>query len=77
MRQAITSHLPVDTDKPEGWNCRDWVMECIEIMKEGGWAYDDIKSQGDLFPALKQASVLTEKQGRPAVVNLGEASNGL
>ncbi|KAH9855449.1 hypothetical protein C2E23DRAFT_724361 [Lenzites betulinus] len=72
LHKAIVNHPPVDTGKPDGWNCRDWVMECIEIMKEGGWAYDGINQQGDLFPTLKQASVQTKELGRLSVLALGK-----
>lgn len=56
-----------------GWNCRDWVMECVEIMREGGWVFDDIHQQADLLPAMRRASVLTKEHHRATVVDFDAA----
>ncbi|EIW61309.1 uncharacterized protein TRAVEDRAFT_95718, partial [Trametes versicolor FP-101664 SS1] len=54
LNKEIRRNIPVP--KSKDWNCRDWVMECIEIMQENGWADHRLRRQEDLFPAMKQAS---------------------
>ncbi|OJT10168.1 hypothetical protein TRAPUB_13273 [Trametes pubescens] len=71
ISQAIRRNIPVP--KSKDWNCRDWVMECIETMKEYGWADRRLCRQEDLFPAMKQASALTAQLECQTVIALDDA----
>ncbi|KAH9884920.1 hypothetical protein C8Q73DRAFT_796037 [Cubamyces lactineus] len=71
LDKALLENAPLA--KSTEWNCRDWVMECIAIMKDGGWVADGIYRQQDLIPAMKQASALTVEVGQPALVDFDGA----
>lgn len=55
--QLIKTNTP--SPKFEGWNCRDWIMETIELLKARGWVTAPVTSQSSLIPSLKRASVET------------------
>lgn len=58
LREVVHSNPP--TDRSAEWNCRDWVMEVIELFILKGWVGASIHSQSALLPSLRRASVATE-----------------
>ncbi|KAK7682216.1 hypothetical protein QCA50_014803 [Cerrena zonata] len=66
LGQILSAHLPIV--KFEGWNCRDWVIEAIQLLRVKGWIPTDIKEQASLLPSLRAASTASDaarKRGRP------------
>ena len=54
--------------KSEGWNCRDWVIEAIQLLRAKGWIPIDIPDQATLLPSLRaasSASAAARKERRP------------
>ncbi|KAK7682218.1 hypothetical protein QCA50_014805 [Cerrena zonata] len=68
LDQILSNHLPVV--KFAGWNCRDWVMEAIGLMKAKGWIPHEITEQAILLPALRAASAASHEAKRPRIVLL-------
>ncbi|OSX62462.1 hypothetical protein POSPLADRAFT_1074526 [Postia placenta MAD-698-R-SB12] len=58
LREVVHSNPP--TDRSAEWNCRDWVMEVIELFILKGWVGASIHSQSVLLPSLRRASLATE-----------------
>lgn len=70
----LSAHEPVI--KGDNWNCRDWVMEAIELMSAKGWIATPIASQERLVPTLRvvnKASLKAlAKKKYPVVWNLDQ-----
>lgn len=55
----------------DGWNCRNWVMEAIELMAAKGWIHAGITSQERLLPTLRvvhKATLAALNSNKPPVV---------
>ncbi|KAH9933795.1 uncharacterized protein B0H18DRAFT_870202, partial [Fomitopsis serialis] len=66
FKKIVAGNTPQpDSDQ---WNCRDWIMQCLRLLEGKGWLSDGIRTQQDLFPLLKQASLLTVQNGTPATL---------
>jgi len=57
LRETVARNPPVV--KFEGWNCRDWIIEILALLKQGGWVQADVSSQAALLPSMKVASKAT------------------
>ncbi|KAF9808677.1 hypothetical protein IEO21_07789 [Rhodonia placenta] len=57
MREVVSNNSP--KAKSAEWNCRDWVMEIIQLFAEKGWVRASIPDQATLLPSLRLASVAT------------------
>jgi hypothetical protein len=59
--ELIQSHPT--TPKFDGWNCRDWILEVIELLGAKGWISEDFTSEGNTqtryLRSLRQASANT------------------
>ncbi|KAK7681483.1 hypothetical protein QCA50_015575 [Cerrena zonata] len=66
LDQILSNHLPVV--KFAGWNCRDWVMEAIGLLRAKGWIPHEITEQATLLPALREASAISDARQRPIIV---------
>jgi len=71
---AIIRHHPT-APKFDGWNCRDWIIEVIELLRGKGWiseafAGDHLQGnpQSRYLIYLRQASVNTEANSRDKFV---------
>ncbi|EED80292.1 predicted protein [Postia placenta Mad-698-R] len=68
------------TNRPAEWNCRDWVMEVIQLFSEKGWLYANIPAQSTLLPSLRRASVATtsayaeSRTALPVIVELEDVN---
>ncbi|KAG6914723.1 hypothetical protein DXG01_015753 [Tephrocybe rancida] len=73
----ISSNHP--TAKFAGWNCRDWVIEVIDMLHNRGWVGHQISEQANLFPAMHGAGTKTLERHakgdrRVKVLLLGKSS---
>ncbi|KIY44662.1 hypothetical protein FISHEDRAFT_50938 [Fistulina hepatica ATCC 64428] len=59
LQQVVVSNNP--SVKFTGWNCRDWVMEVITMLKGHNWVTAEINSQAALYPAMRQAGLATKE----------------
>ncbi|KAG6888810.1 hypothetical protein C0995_005830 [Termitomyces sp. Mi166 len=58
LREIILSNSPMI--KFHGWNCRDWIMEVVSLLKNKGFVkYDVPSTQDDLFPLMRAAGQKT------------------
>lgn len=57
LREVVHTNPP--TNRPAEWNCRDWVMEVIQLFAQKEWLYASIPAQSTLLPSLRRASVAT------------------
>ncbi|KAG6853009.1 hypothetical protein C0991_007492 [Blastosporella zonata] len=51
LEKVVVSNSP--TIKFAGWNCRDWVMEVIGMLRKHEWVEIEIPGQAILFPPMK------------------------
>ncbi|TCD67933.1 hypothetical protein EIP91_011797 [Steccherinum ochraceum] len=58
LHALVKNMLPVS--RYQGWNCRDWVMELIQVMTEKGWVPYIIPDQATIIAKMKEASVATQ-----------------
>ncbi|THH18338.1 hypothetical protein EW146_g2647 [Bondarzewia mesenterica] len=73
LRELVAAHPPVV--RSEGWNCRDWVMEVIQLLSGEGWIDSKIPDQATLLPSLRVASKATKDaydlgKSMPAIVDM-------
>ncbi|KAG6855870.1 hypothetical protein H0H87_009824 [Tephrocybe sp. NHM501043] len=74
----VSSNVPVP--KFQGWNCRDWIMEVVEMLKKDRWIEHYILDQSTLFPIMHLAGIKTHKRrakGKPTVKILPFVQNYL
>lgn len=67
--QLLSNHPPIVAY--DGWNCRSWVMEGIELLSAKGWISTEINSQERLMPTLRvvhEASLAALRNNEPPVV---------
>ncbi|OSX62452.1 hypothetical protein POSPLADRAFT_1057065 [Postia placenta MAD-698-R-SB12] len=78
LREVVYTNPP--TNRPAEWNCRDWVMEVIQLFSEKGWLYANIPAQSTLLPSLRRASVATtsayaeSRTALPVIVELEDVN---
>ncbi|EED82804.1 predicted protein [Postia placenta Mad-698-R] len=58
LREVASGNGPVP--KFPEWNCRDWVIEVIQLFAEQGWISTSIPDQATLLPSMRIASVATK-----------------
>ncbi|KAG6812522.1 hypothetical protein H0H92_002413 [Tricholoma furcatifolium] len=65
LEQLVLTNTP--TVKFDGWNCRDWVIEVIGMLKDKEWVIEleDVKKQEDLFPHMIKA---VSRDGRDSML---------
>ncbi|TFY77117.1 hypothetical protein EWM64_g6891 [Hericium alpestre] len=79
FRKVVAANRPAV--KFVGWNCRDWVMETIRLVREKGWVHTDIADQETLLPSLKMASKATKaaydqsRDASPVVIELEKTTH--
>ncbi|KAK7693544.1 hypothetical protein QCA50_003113 [Cerrena zonata] len=58
MDEIIKSNVP--SPKFDGWTCRDWIMETLELIEPKGWVDPKVTTQSSLIPFMKKASQATQ-----------------